>query len=87
MKTFPSYKNVLFRETYPKYTLEDMSWVDPMWNRLKVYYIAYNFMTDKMLCDYVMINEPCFRRFILGRSPEKSNSVCEVRLRLTVADV
>ena len=44
-------------------------------------------MTDKMLCDYVMINEPCFRRFILGGSPEKSNSVCEVRLRLTVADV
>ena len=40
-----------------------------------------------MLCDYVMIDEPCFRRFILGRSPEKSNSVCEVRLRLTVADV
>ena len=49
--------------------------------------IASNFMTDKMLCDYVMIDEPCFHRFILGRSPEKSNSVCEVRLRLTVADV
>ena len=32
-------------------------------------------MTDKMLCDYVMVNEPCFRRFILGRSPEKSNSM------------
>ena len=34
-----------------------------------------------------MINEPCFRRFILGRSPMKSNALCEVRLRLTVADI
>ena len=38
-------------------------------------------MTDKMLCVYVMINDPCFRRFILGRSHNKSNSVCEVHLQ------
>ena len=26
-------KTLLFQETFPKYTLDDISWVDPMWNR------------------------------------------------------